>query len=298
MPLPISKAAAAWHRGDVLSEVTDCDRFKSAPTSLTYAILKVEVAKMKIGEKITAGRQKLGFTQRELADKLFVTHQTVSQWENDQRKPDLDALARLCQILSLDARDILGVREDDRATMNGLLGTPALAEIGAQIKFRPAYMNAHIAGHDYPKHQTPGWLNHLTAWHQIAVGNADFNAEVTLEDEHGQVFYQQLPERMTVALLQALVFPNTGMLRIPQIRYRTLVTIAGMNLLVPTPTVVPELLKWATEHHVQILDPMQLVKHQGAIDFAALTQVQFEKLAAGTPYAFAYEQSGGSMAPW
>lgn len=252
---------------------------------------------MKIGAKLIAGRQQMGFTQQEVADKLFVTRQTVSQWENDQRKPDLEAVSSLCRLLKLDARDLLDVRNEHDTTMNELLGMPAMADISRNIKERPAYMTAMIDGVQYPQHIMPKWLNRITAGYQMAIGSAEFCTVLTLKDEHGHQFYQEVPQCMTVALLSTVIFPSIGTFPVPETRYRTLITVDHMNLLISTPTVVPAVIDWAQAHNVKLQDPMQLVAHRN-LDFKALTADQFNKLAAGTPYAIIYQQSGGNMAPW
>lgn len=42
-----------------------------------------------LGENIKKARKKKGFTQQTLADKLYVSRQTISRWENGSRYPDL-----------------------------------------------------------------------------------------------------------------------------------------------------------------------------------------------------------------
>ena len=44
---------------------------------------------MTFGQAIKEKREKLGLTQQELAEKLFVSRQTVCRWENGTRCPDL-----------------------------------------------------------------------------------------------------------------------------------------------------------------------------------------------------------------
>lgn len=43
---------------------------------------------MKLGEKIRSKRIELQLTQQQLADKVFVTRQTISKWELDKSIPD------------------------------------------------------------------------------------------------------------------------------------------------------------------------------------------------------------------
>lgn len=44
---------------------------------------------MEIGKQIKTHRAKFGLSQEEFADKIFVTRQTVSNWENDKSYPDI-----------------------------------------------------------------------------------------------------------------------------------------------------------------------------------------------------------------
>ena len=47
---------------------------------------------MEFGDQIKELRKRNSLTQDELADKLHVTRQAVSNWENDRNLPDLEML--------------------------------------------------------------------------------------------------------------------------------------------------------------------------------------------------------------
>lgn len=49
-----------------------------------------------------------GLSQRELADKIYVTRSAITRWENGSRMPDADTLARLCQFLDVNLDFLLG----------------------------------------------------------------------------------------------------------------------------------------------------------------------------------------------
>lgn len=66
------------------------------------------------GENIRKAREKLGITQQTLADKLYVTRQAVSRWENGSRYPDLLTAKRLSQELDATLDDLLS--NDDMHT--------------------------------------------------------------------------------------------------------------------------------------------------------------------------------------
>lgn len=57
---------------------------------------------MEIAEIIKAERIKKGMTQRELADSVFVTRQTISKWELGKSVPDEASLSLLYQCLDID----------------------------------------------------------------------------------------------------------------------------------------------------------------------------------------------------
>ena len=56
---------------------------------------------MTTGEAIRSRRMKLGLTQQQLADKVFVTRQTISKWELEKSIPDPISLELLDQVLNL-----------------------------------------------------------------------------------------------------------------------------------------------------------------------------------------------------
>ena len=60
-----------------------------------------------IGKNIKTMRQAKGMTQEAMADALYVTRQTVSNYENGRSRPDLDMLLQIAQVLETDVNTIL-----------------------------------------------------------------------------------------------------------------------------------------------------------------------------------------------
>ena len=58
---------------------------------------------MTFGEKLKKARNESGLKQSELAKQLNTTGNTISNWENNVSKPDLDTLAYICGILHVNA---------------------------------------------------------------------------------------------------------------------------------------------------------------------------------------------------
>lgn len=67
----------------------------------------------KLGEKIWRLREEKGLSQEVLAEKLDVSRQTVSNWENDRATPDAYKLKQLCEVLGFSADGILEMEERD-----------------------------------------------------------------------------------------------------------------------------------------------------------------------------------------
>lgn len=65
--------------------------------------------KVTLGENIKIMRRKCGFTQEELAQRLAVTPQAVSKWENGNGTPDISQLIPLSQIFGITTDSLLGV---------------------------------------------------------------------------------------------------------------------------------------------------------------------------------------------
>ena len=61
-----------------------------------------------IGKRIMENRKRLGLTQDALAEKLGVTAQAVSKWENDLSCPDITMLPKLAEIFTVTVDEIAG----------------------------------------------------------------------------------------------------------------------------------------------------------------------------------------------
>ena len=61
-----------------------------------------------LGKRIAEHRKRLGLTQDALAEKLGITAQAVSKWENDLSCPDITMLPRLAEIFGISTDALLG----------------------------------------------------------------------------------------------------------------------------------------------------------------------------------------------
>ncbi len=56
---------------------------------------------MEVGKNIKHYRNALSLSQDDLADKVYVSRQTISNWENDKSYPDIHSLMLLCAIFGI-----------------------------------------------------------------------------------------------------------------------------------------------------------------------------------------------------
>ena len=66
---------------------------------------------MNFGEAIKKRREELGLTQQDLAEKLFVSRQTVCRWENGSRYPDLIMAKKITLVLGISLDELIPGQE-------------------------------------------------------------------------------------------------------------------------------------------------------------------------------------------
>jgi len=71
---------------------------------------------MNLGSKIASKRKAIGLTQEQLAEQLHVTRQTLSKWESNLSKPDIDSLKILATIFGCSVESLLDEEEQPQAT--------------------------------------------------------------------------------------------------------------------------------------------------------------------------------------
>ncbi len=78
-----------------------------------------EIDKKKFGAFVSELRKEKGYTQKELAEKLFVSDKAVSKWETGASIPDTTLLLPLAELLGVSATELLvGERVREDASMN------------------------------------------------------------------------------------------------------------------------------------------------------------------------------------
>ena len=62
---------------------------------------------MTIGQLLKEKRKEYQLTQEQLAEKIYVTNRTVSNWETNKTTPDIDSLIRLAKLFDLSLDNLL-----------------------------------------------------------------------------------------------------------------------------------------------------------------------------------------------
>ena len=76
-----------------------------------------------IGEKIRNLRKTFNISQVDLANKLGITKQCVSNCDNDNILPSIDMLVRLAKYFNVSTDFLLGLSHDKMIDVNGLTET-------------------------------------------------------------------------------------------------------------------------------------------------------------------------------
>lgn len=94
---------------------------------------------MQFAETMKKLRTERGLTQRELAERMFVTRPTVARWENGSRLPDAVMVSRLSQCLGVDVKTLLSAAAESEESPNVIMvddiaiilsgGLPVLEEV-------------------------------------------------------------------------------------------------------------------------------------------------------------------------
>ena len=69
-------------------------------------------------------REDKGLSQQELADRLFVTRQAVSRWEQGDTVPEIETLQAISKLFNVTINDLLGYPTDLRCQSCGMPLTP------------------------------------------------------------------------------------------------------------------------------------------------------------------------------
>ena len=82
---------------------------------------------MTFGQRIQQYRKEKGLSQDKLASTLYVTRQSVSQWENDKTMPSVDLLVKLSEVFGVSVDTLLG-KEEEQPVREPVATTPVISD--------------------------------------------------------------------------------------------------------------------------------------------------------------------------
>lgn len=74
--------------------------------------------KVTINQNMIHWRKKAGLTKNELADRLHVSRQAISQWERGETLPDILTLPAIAAVFGISVDTLLGVKEEPTETIS------------------------------------------------------------------------------------------------------------------------------------------------------------------------------------
>lgn len=100
----------------------------------------------KISENIKRLRKEKGMTQTELAEKLHVTHQAISNWENGKTQPDVDTLTQIAQVFEVSVENLIYGEQKKRLHIAVKEGSNAGVTLGAALAMIISYTHWQSIG--------------------------------------------------------------------------------------------------------------------------------------------------------
>ena len=94
---------------------------------------------MTLGKKLSGYRKMLGITQQQLGERLNLSPQAISKWENDLAEPDLATLKMLAELYKVSIDELLDVITVQSQNQNTAFDADAVADaVGEKIKMNNA----------------------------------------------------------------------------------------------------------------------------------------------------------------
>ena len=87
---------------------------------------------MELGKQLVHYRKKMNLSQEELAEKIYVTRQSISNWENDKTYSDIHSLLLLSHIFQVTLDTLV---EGDLETMKMIVQKKDLEQVDKDTKW-------------------------------------------------------------------------------------------------------------------------------------------------------------------
>lgn len=110
---------------------------------------------MELGSQIKKHRNELSLSQEELAEKVYVSRQTISNWENDKSYPDVNSLVLLSEVFNVSIDNLIKgdieimkeqISSEDRKTFESLSRIYTVLFLLAMLSPIPLFHFLSLAG--------------------------------------------------------------------------------------------------------------------------------------------------------
>ena len=100
----------------------------------------------KYGHLISQLRKKQGLTQGQLGEKLTVSYQAISKWENNLSEPDLETIEKMTEVFGISMSEFFDMAKNPECVDNNttIKGTKQIKESKHFIKTKPWYLVAAL----------------------------------------------------------------------------------------------------------------------------------------------------------
>lgn len=159
-------------------------------------------SKKRFGEYICRRRKELGMTQREFADKLYVTESAVSKWERGLSYPDVTLLRDICAVLDVSEHELLTASVDTERRTAERLAEKYLRLARTYRVAQYIIYGATLLGLGIGNLASQGTLS----WFWIGLAAVLLAASLTLAPALVSLRQELIPYRASISLVSALVF--------------------------------------------------------------------------------------------
>ena len=100
-----------------------------------------------VGKNIRKFREKKKMTQEQLAERLSVTRQAISNWETEKTQPDIDTLQKIAQLLEVSVEELIyGEERKATAVLHNVRTVKKGMSFGAALAMVISYVHWHSVG--------------------------------------------------------------------------------------------------------------------------------------------------------
>ncbi|WP_297566586.1 helix-turn-helix transcriptional regulator [uncultured Faecalibaculum sp.] len=137
---------------------------------------------MEIAVQIRKHRTESGLSQKDLAEKVYVTRQTVSSWENGKSYPDIQSLLLLSQLFGVSVDQLI---KGDLETMKKEISQEAVDSFNREARIFTILMTASVLAFVPLLMWNHGWglaiwavLYACTMWYALRVEKLKKNSDI------------------------------------------------------------------------------------------------------------------------